>query len=81
MEPDDPSRESALLREVLEEWGARIVVGPQVLLTSAQNGDALDIQHFFLLAGATPPRDEPVRQTNSLLTNRRTRPQKVDRRN
>jgi 8-oxo-dGTP pyrophosphatase MutT (NUDIX family) len=48
VEPDDPSRESALQRELLEELGARIVVGPQVFLTSVQNGDGVDIQHFFV---------------------------------
>lgn len=48
VEPDDSSREAALQRELLEELGARIVVGPQVFLTSGQNGDEIDIQHFFL---------------------------------
>jgi 8-oxo-dGTP pyrophosphatase MutT (NUDIX family) len=48
VEPDDVSRESALRREVLEEVGATIVVGPQVFLTSGPNGDGIDIQHFFL---------------------------------
>jgi 8-oxo-dGTP pyrophosphatase MutT (NUDIX family) len=48
VEPDDPSRASALQRELLEELGTRIVVGPQVFLTSTQDGDRIDIQHFFL---------------------------------
>lgn len=48
VEPDDPSRESALRRELLEELGARIVVGQQVFLASAPNGARIDIQHFFL---------------------------------
>lgn len=48
VKPDDPSRESALHRELLEELGARIVIGPHVFLASADNGDAVDIQHFFL---------------------------------
>jgi 8-oxo-dGTP pyrophosphatase MutT (NUDIX family) len=48
VEPDDPSRESALHRELLEELGARIVLGEQVFLASAPNGTPIDIQHFFL---------------------------------
>lgn len=48
VEPEDPSREAALQRELLEELGARIMIGSQVLLISRQNGDEIDIQHFFL---------------------------------
>ncbi|HEY0694327.1 MAG TPA: NUDIX domain-containing protein [Kribbella sp.] len=48
VELDDSSRESALQRELLEELGARIVVGPQVFLTSTGNDDLVDVQHFFV---------------------------------
>ena len=48
VEPDDASRESALHREVMEEAGARIVVGPQVFLSSGPSGRGIDIAHYFL---------------------------------
>jgi 8-oxo-dGTP pyrophosphatase MutT (NUDIX family) len=48
VEPGDASREAALRRELLEELGARIVIGPQVCLLRVPNGGRTDIQHFFV---------------------------------
>ena len=47
IEPGDISREAALQRELLEELGARIVVGQQLtLVTSAADGGQ-SVQYFF----------------------------------
>lgn len=48
VEPDDPSREAALQRELAEELGAIARIGPQVFLATTPWGDGVQIQHFFL---------------------------------
>jgi 8-oxo-dGTP pyrophosphatase MutT (NUDIX family) len=48
VEPDDPSHEATLHRELMEELGARIVIGPQVFLASMPYHDVIDVQHFHV---------------------------------
>ncbi|HEX5406532.1 MAG TPA: NUDIX hydrolase [Pseudonocardiaceae bacterium] len=48
VEPDDPSHEATPHRELIEELGARIIVGPQVFLASQRRGDAINVQHLHV---------------------------------
>lgn len=48
VEPDDPSRAAAAEREVAEELGAVVRMGPQVFLTTAPKRDGVQVHHFFL---------------------------------
>lgn len=56
VEPDDASREAAVERELGEELGARVLVGPQVFLMTVPRGDGVMVLHFFLarLVGFDP---------------------------
>lgn len=48
VEPADASRAAAAEREVAEELGAVIRVGPQVFLTTAPRREGIQVHHFFL---------------------------------
>ena len=48
VEASDASREAAAEREAFEEAGARVVLGPQVLLTSWRGRRGTMVNHFFL---------------------------------
>jgi ADP-ribose pyrophosphatase YjhB (NUDIX family) len=49
VEPDDPSVEQAMVRELREELGAEISRAQQVFLVSNPAGDAgIAVQHFFV---------------------------------
>jgi 8-oxo-dGTP pyrophosphatase MutT (NUDIX family) len=48
VEPDDPSREATLRRELMAELGAHVTVGSQAFLTGAHNAGVIDIQHFHV---------------------------------
>ena len=74
VEPDDPSREAAAAREVAEELGAVVHIGPQVFLTTAPRRAGIQVHHFFLarLIGIDqslrtgPELDDPSRGTYEL---------------
>ncbi|HEY4457245.1 MAG TPA: NUDIX domain-containing protein [Pseudonocardiaceae bacterium] len=48
IEPGDPSREAAAERELAEELGAIVRIGPQVFLATTPWGNGVQVQHFFL---------------------------------
>lgn len=48
VEPDDPSVEAALVRELREELGADVASAQQVFLVSNPAGDGVSVQHFFV---------------------------------
>jgi 8-oxo-dGTP pyrophosphatase MutT (NUDIX family) len=48
IEPDDASREATAERELAEELGAVVRIGPQVFLATTPWGDGVQVQHFFL---------------------------------
>ena len=48
VEPEDPSREATAERELTEELGATVHIGPQVFLATTPWGDGVQVQHFFL---------------------------------
>lgn len=74
VEPDDASRETAAERELAEELGAVVRIGPQVFLATTPWGDGVQVQHFFLArlinideARRTGPEyDDPSRGTYEL---------------
>lgn len=69
VEPDDPSVEAALVRELREELGAEVDSAQQVFLVSNPAGDGVGVQHFFvcrlrkvdLAQRSGPEFDDPAR--------------------
>ncbi|APU16157.1 MULTISPECIES: NUDIX domain-containing protein [Actinoalloteichus] len=47
IEPGDPSREAALERELLEELGAKAVIGQQLTLITSVAEGGQSVQYFF----------------------------------
>jgi len=72
IEPDDPSVEAALVRELREELGAEVAFAQQVFLVSSPAGDG--VQHFFvcrlrqldLSRRCGPEFDDPARGSYNL---------------
>ncbi len=48
IEEQDPTREAALARELLEELGATAVIGPQIFVASSSTDGGIAVQHFHL---------------------------------
>ncbi|MGH3736177.1 MAG: NUDIX domain-containing protein [Micromonosporaceae bacterium] len=69
VEPDDPSVEAALVRELREELGAEVDSAQQVFLVSNPAGAGIGVQHFFvchlrkvdLAQRSGPEFDDPAR--------------------
>ena len=48
VDPGDPTRRAALVRELREELGAEVALGEQIFLMTTSTGRGVTVQHFYL---------------------------------